>query len=274
MRLRSARRQYNQRPGVLYAATAAVVTFARLVARPVAPNQVVLTAAVQLRMGAPFCGPLLALRMRLPRQRQWARAARSPVGETSQSASVVLGVAPGATKEEIRARFRRLAATEHPDKFPGDLEAAVRFQRITSAYGELMADPPPPDSAPAARAAATVAPLSPLEHVVAQLLRTVGLTGNQASDGFSNFIAVGVGAFLIFAAYFLLNDPERFVMIFFPPGQDMKMVELQRLGIDDPEQAQRILKYMQDEKAKGESPWTVGTGKAGAWDDYFAPVEG
>jgi hypothetical protein len=39
--------------------------------------------------------------------------------------------------EDIRAAYRRLAKTHHPDLKPGDAEAAARFQAIQAAYEVL-----------------------------------------------------------------------------------------------------------------------------------------
>lgn len=47
----------------------------------------------------------------------------------------VLGVKPGASKEEIKSAYRKLAMKHHPDK-GGD---PVKFQRITQAYEEALA---------------------------------------------------------------------------------------------------------------------------------------
>eukprot|EP00929_Paragymnodinium_shiwhaense_P032037 TRINITY_DN17829_c0_g1_i1.p1 TRINITY_DN17829_c0_g1~~TRINITY_DN17829_c0_g1_i1.p1 ORF type:complete len:218 (-),score=51.14 TRINITY_DN17829_c0_g1_i1:128-781(-) len=50
----------------------------------------------------------------------------------------VMSLAPQSTKEDIRARYRELAQTEHPDVNPGDEKAAERFAVITQAYNELL----------------------------------------------------------------------------------------------------------------------------------------
>ena len=46
----------------------------------------------------------------------------------------ILGVSPGAAWEEIRRRYRRLARQYHPDRNPGDQEAAEAFLRVAQAY--------------------------------------------------------------------------------------------------------------------------------------------
>ncbi len=51
----------------------------------------------------------------------------------------VLGVPKGATKEEIKKAYRKLAIQYHPDKNPGNKEAEEKFKEATEAY-EILAD--------------------------------------------------------------------------------------------------------------------------------------
>ena len=53
---------------------------------------------------------------------------------------IVLGVRRGASAEDIRRAYKRLARRYHPDINPGDGEAAARFRDILSAY-ETLVDP-------------------------------------------------------------------------------------------------------------------------------------
>jgi DnaJ-class molecular chaperone len=46
----------------------------------------------------------------------------------------VLGVASGASDEEIQKAFRRLAKKSHPDLHPGDKKAEDRFKELNAAY--------------------------------------------------------------------------------------------------------------------------------------------
>lgn len=51
-----------------------------------------------------------------------------------------LGLSRGASPEEIKAAFRKLASTHHPDKNPDDPQAALRFKEVNSAY-QVLGDP-------------------------------------------------------------------------------------------------------------------------------------
>ena len=51
----------------------------------------------------------------------------------------VLGVAKGATEEEIKKAYRKLALQHHPDRNPGDKSAELKFKEATEAY-EVLRD--------------------------------------------------------------------------------------------------------------------------------------
>jgi DnaJ-class molecular chaperone len=51
-----------------------------------------------------------------------------------------LGVNQGATQDEIRAAYRKLAKKLHPDLNPGDNSAAEKFKAVSAAY-DLLGDP-------------------------------------------------------------------------------------------------------------------------------------
>ncbi|MFH1625579.1 MAG: molecular chaperone DnaJ, partial [Pseudomonadota bacterium] len=52
----------------------------------------------------------------------------------------ILGVSRGASGEEIKKRYRKLAMKFHPDKNPGNKEAEERFKEAAEAY-EVLRDP-------------------------------------------------------------------------------------------------------------------------------------
>ena len=49
----------------------------------------------------------------------------------------VLGVSPNASDDEIKQAYRRLAKKYHPDRNPGDQEAAKRMQEVNAAYEQI-----------------------------------------------------------------------------------------------------------------------------------------
>ena len=49
----------------------------------------------------------------------------------------VLGVSPGASKEEVTKAYRRLAKKYHPDLNPGDKSAEKKMSEINAAYEEI-----------------------------------------------------------------------------------------------------------------------------------------
>ncbi len=60
-----------------------------------------------------------------------------------QEAYSILGLQQGASPEEVKKSYRKLAHQHHPDKNPGNPEAEEKFKSITAAY-ELINNPPPP----------------------------------------------------------------------------------------------------------------------------------
>ena len=49
----------------------------------------------------------------------------------------ILGVSPNASDEEIKRAYRRLAKEYHPDRNPGDAEAARKMQEVNAAYEQI-----------------------------------------------------------------------------------------------------------------------------------------
>ena len=52
----------------------------------------------------------------------------------------VLGVKKGASEDELKKSYRKLAKENHPDLHPGDKECEARFKEINEAY-EVLSDP-------------------------------------------------------------------------------------------------------------------------------------
>ena len=50
----------------------------------------------------------------------------------------VLGLSPGASKDEVTKAYRKLAKKYHPDLNPGDEEAAKKMAEVNAAYDSIM----------------------------------------------------------------------------------------------------------------------------------------
>ena len=51
----------------------------------------------------------------------------------------VLGIQKGASEDEIKKAYRRMAKQYHPDLHPGDKEAEAHFKEVGEAY-EVLSD--------------------------------------------------------------------------------------------------------------------------------------
>lgn len=102
----------------------------------------------------------------------------------------ILGVRRGATDQEIRAAFRRLAREFHPDRFQGPKkkQAEEYFQRITQAFNVLSNPEMRARYDRSLEAATPIGPVDPKELAKALLAKAVSLAkqGNvvQAQEYF------------------------------------------------------------------------------------------
>ena len=81
------------------------------------------------------------------------------------TALAVLGLEPGATKQQIKTTFRALVKGAHPDAFGGEVDTTDAFVSLRAAYDRALLDAPDAPAAPAPPATAPAnvdAPVMPV----------------------------------------------------------------------------------------------------------------
>ena len=87
----------------------------------------------------------------LPNERQTRWEFTVPIhgDQGTQESYRVLALPLDAPRSDVKAAYRRLALTTHPDRNPGDDSAAAKFRLIQGAYERILADPLTTAAAPA-----------------------------------------------------------------------------------------------------------------------------
>jgi len=156
----------------------------------------------------------------------------------------VLGLRRDAPKQDIKARFKQLAATEHPDKRPGDETASARFSAINAAYQQLM-DGPIVDKTPDAGRKAQ------RPNVYNEGFDSTGASMKDApirsfQGVFLLVFLVAFSVFLYFRIEDLFPDPQ-------PVGNEADLI---RLGLKDSEDVKRFYKQYEDKYGPRTMPLT------------------
>jgi hypothetical protein len=76
----------------------------------------------------------------LPNEHQthWEFTIPVPGSPTSDKPYKVLGLSSGATRDQVKSAYRRLALTTHPDRNPDDTDATAKFRLVQEAYERIL----------------------------------------------------------------------------------------------------------------------------------------
>ena len=87
----------------------------------------------------------------LPNEKQtrWEFTIPLAGGQGSQESFRALGLPPDAPRDDVKSAYRRLALATHPDRNPGDEDAAAKFRLIQGAYERILAGPATNAASPA-----------------------------------------------------------------------------------------------------------------------------
>jgi len=107
----------------------------------------------------------------------------------------ILGIGPGASEEEVKRAYHRLALKHHPDRNPGDRAAEEHFKEVSEAYA-VLTDPEKRRAYEGARAAGPQARGgSGFRYSQEEILRDL-FTGRRANPFFADlmqeFLRAGV----------------------------------------------------------------------------------
>jgi hypothetical protein len=107
----------------------------------------------------------------------------------------VLGLYPGASKDEVKRAYRDLAQVWHPDRFEHNERLAAKAQknvkRINEAFALLQDYDPPPDAEPASRLSQTFSAVRDLGDMLTT--RVPGLSGRRKPRRQRPQVVLGLG---------------------------------------------------------------------------------
>jgi curved DNA-binding protein CbpA len=157
---------------------------------------------------------------------------------------VVLGVERGATHQEIRQAYRRLARASHPDASPDDPEAERQFKRVAAAW-HVLGDPGRRTAYDSRRAGQPDAPggSGPASYPVDQ-----GPIYHSDLGHYSDFYQAGDPLSVAEAAALVHRDPGwlrrairdgRLVAVSGPTGYSVRRRDVERLDRSAPRRGSR-----------------------------------
>ena len=99
----------------------------------------------------------------------------------------ILGVSPDASDDEIKRAYRALAKKYHPDRNPGDTEAAKKMQQVNAAYEQIKN----PEKAQSSGGYGSYGGYDPFGGYYQQRSYSEGSTDDQYQRGAEQYIRFG-----------------------------------------------------------------------------------